>query len=114
MISFLRISFIPDTESREGEHKIIDHIKELTDPTETIAIFGLDADLILLALPLKDHKIILYRENSWVNERNVERLLRLDPKMKRSVADTEYQTEHNFVKYFRTPKVTHSKEHWNS
>jgi 5'-3' exoribonuclease 1 len=48
----------------EGEHKIFDHIRNKDDPTFTSIVYGLDADLIMLAinhLPIQS-QIYLFRE----------------------------------------------------
>lgn len=57
----------PD-EQGEGEHKIIKYIKELgnKDPFVDV-IYGLDADLIMLALTCKKPKVFLMREASQVS-----------------------------------------------
>lgn len=51
----------------EGEHKILSHIKKnISD--NTIVIYGLDADLIFLALASQKNNIYLYRENNQLKE----------------------------------------------
>ena len=46
----------------EGEHKILQHIKDDTDKSDEIVIYGLDADLIFLALASRRTNIFLLRE----------------------------------------------------
>lgn len=46
----------------EGEHKLITHIKQNRDDTKTKVIYGLDADLIFLALACDQPNIYLLRE----------------------------------------------------
>ena len=46
----------------EGEHKILQHIKNDTDKSDEIVIYGLDADLIFLALASRRTNIFLLRE----------------------------------------------------
>jgi len=48
----------------EGEHKVLNHIKNSKIPREEkICIYGLDADLIMLSLTLVENKVFLIREN---------------------------------------------------
>lgn len=56
----------------EGEHKILDHIRGLKDNIK-IAIYGLDADLIMLSMASRYSNILLLRENVAIN-----RTVRLD------------------------------------
>lgn len=46
----------------EGEHKILQHIKEKENPEDICVIYGLDADLIFLALATQRKNIYLLRE----------------------------------------------------
>jgi 5'-3' exonuclease len=48
----------------EGEHKILQHIKSTTNNEDNIVIYGLDADLIFLAMASKRTNIYLLREAS--------------------------------------------------
>jgi 5'-3' exonuclease len=48
----------------EGEHKILQHIKKNTKVDDNIVIYGLDADLIFLAMASKRHNIYLLREQT--------------------------------------------------
>ena len=57
---------ISDTkEFGEGEHKIMKEIRKLpSDKRHTVAIYGLDADLIILGLTITHkHSVFLFREN---------------------------------------------------
>ena len=47
----------------EGEHKIINYIKQNSNNSESNVIMGLDADLIMLSLSTGLNNIYLYREN---------------------------------------------------
>lgn len=47
----------------EGEHNILQHIKENVKSTETVVIYGLDADLIFLAMTSGIENIYLLRES---------------------------------------------------
>lgn len=55
-------------ESGEGEHKILQYIKNTDLLNYTIAIYGLDADLIFLSLASGINNIFLLREESEVNK----------------------------------------------
>lgn len=46
----------------EGEHKILQHIKKNTKENDVVVIYGLDADLIFLALASQKKNIYLLRE----------------------------------------------------
>lgn len=47
----------------EGEHKIMQYIKDFGTETETYCIYGLDADLIMLGLALFKPHVYILREN---------------------------------------------------
>ena len=54
----------PSSEPGEGEHKIFERIRNIDHTSQAVAIYGLDADLIMLCL-LHDHLcggLFLYRE----------------------------------------------------
>jgi 5'-3' exonuclease len=51
----------------EGEHKLLQHIKKHTNTNDQIVIYGLDADLIFLAMASKRTNIYLLREESTIN-----------------------------------------------
>lgn len=82
----------PD-EQGEGEHKIIRYIKDLgnKDPFSDV-IYGLDADLIMLALTCKKSKLFLMREASQVaSQRHLQGYKYLDiDVLRRSVATYLY------------------------
>lgn len=53
----------------EGEHKVLAMIREMKiKEEEKICIYGLDADLIMLALTLVDNKVWLIRENVHIGK----------------------------------------------
>ena len=53
----------------EGEHKVMNHIRSVKiGRDEKICIYGLDADLIMLALTLVDNRVWLIRENMHVGK----------------------------------------------
>jgi 5'-3' exonuclease len=57
----------------EGEHKILQYIKNNITKGETIAIYGLDADLLFLALSLDiEHDLYIMREKSIFQNKKVE------------------------------------------
>lgn len=47
----------------EGEHKILQHIKKNVPKNETVVIYGLDADLIMLAMASGNDNVYLLRES---------------------------------------------------
>ncbi len=54
----------------EGEHKILNHIRSLNNKSSdnnSMVIYGLDADLIFLALASKHNNIFLLRETDQIN-----------------------------------------------
>ena len=53
-------------EPGEGEHKIIHHIKENARKEDSVVIYGLDADLLFLSMPL-ENRLFLLREGAEVN-----------------------------------------------
>ena len=57
----------------EGEHKILQYIKNNINKGDTIAIYGLDADLLFLALSLGiEHDLYIMREKSIFQNKKVE------------------------------------------
>jgi 5'-3' exonuclease len=54
----------------EGEHKILQHIKKNTKIDDNIIIYGLDADLIFLAMASNRDNIYLLREQSLFNQKD--------------------------------------------
>ena len=55
----LKVIFSDASYAGEGEHKIMDHIR--SNPTQSLAIYGLDSDLLFLSL-LNNKNIVLVRE----------------------------------------------------
>lgn len=56
----------------EGEHKILQDIKKRNNNQESYVIYGLDADLIFLALASQKNNIYLLREELFLNKSNSE------------------------------------------
>ncbi len=57
----------------EGEHKILQYIKNNINKGDTITIYGLDADLLFLALSLGiEHDLYIMREKSIFQNKKVE------------------------------------------
>ena len=52
----------------EGEHKLLQFIRNNNDNSLSYIIYGLDADLIFLALSTKSDKIYLLRESNEINK----------------------------------------------
>jgi 5'-3' exonuclease len=64
----VKIIFSPPTVPGEGEHKIMDYIRELTEEeknTESHCLFGPDGDLIMLTLAAHIPKMFLFREDQY-------------------------------------------------
>lgn len=57
----------------EGEHKILQHIKKHIKIGAPIVIYGLDADLIFLAMSSQYPNIYLLREADQINQDNVDK-----------------------------------------
>ena len=59
----MKIIFSTSNTPSEGEHKILQHIRlNPTENNENIMIYGLDADLIFLALSTAVNNIYLLRD----------------------------------------------------
>ena len=58
----LEIIFSNEKVPGEGEHKIMQYIREHGAPTESFCIYGLDADLIMLGMVLPVEKVMIARE----------------------------------------------------
>ena len=73
----LTIYFSDTSVPGEGEHKLMKHIQEKNIPLDnSICVYGLDADLIMLTLLQKNENLFLLRENTLVNQKqNLEFLL---------------------------------------
>jgi 5'-3' exonuclease len=57
----------------EGEHKILQYIKKNINPKDTIVIYGLDADLLFLALSLGiEHDLYIMREKAIFQNKTLE------------------------------------------
>jgi len=55
----------------EGEHKVLNMVKAAKIPkNEKICIYGLDADLIMLALTLTENEVYLIRENQHIGKKD--------------------------------------------
>jgi 5'-3' exoribonuclease 1 len=59
----LKIVFSNSNETGEGEHKLIQYIKQNSTPTSNCVVYGLDGDLIFLCLFHYQNNICLFREN---------------------------------------------------
>jgi 5'-3' exonuclease len=56
-------------EPGEGEHKILQYIKKNINPEDSIVIYGLDADLLFLALSTGiEYKLYIMREKQFFND----------------------------------------------
>jgi 5'-3' exoribonuclease 1 len=58
----LEIIFSNEKVPGEGEHKIMQYIREHGSPTDSYCIYGLDADLIMLGMVLPVDKVMIARE----------------------------------------------------
>jgi 5'-3' exoribonuclease 1 len=58
----LDIVFSNEKVPGEGEHKIMHYLKKYANPSETICIYGLDADLMMLGILLPFDKVMIARE----------------------------------------------------
>jgi 5'-3' exoribonuclease 2 len=65
----------------EGEHKILQHLRQnYSESDDNFVIYGLDADLIFLALASRVKNIYLLREESHINQKhNKKEVLNTDP-----------------------------------
>ena len=59
----LEIVFSNEKVPGEGEHKIINYIREKGKESESFCIHGLDADLIMLGMSLKKNDVYILRDN---------------------------------------------------
>lgn len=65
----IKIIFSPATVPGEGEHKLLQHIRN-TQEDMKYAVYGLDADLIFLMLATQKPNIYLMREANKMDEKN--------------------------------------------
>jgi len=61
----LEVLFSNEKVAGEGEHKIMQYIKQLDRPYESYCIYGLDADLIMLGMLLPVEKVCIFREMEY-------------------------------------------------
>ena len=61
----LEVIFSDEKVPGEGEHKLINYIRTYGNPEDTFCIFGMDADLIMLALGTQFPKFWILRENPY-------------------------------------------------
>ena len=79
LIKDLQVTLSDASTPGEGEHKIMDYIREHPEDRElTHVIYGLDADLIMLALATELPSIYLLREAIHFNKVDTETFLYLD------------------------------------
>jgi 5'-3' exoribonuclease 1 len=65
----LDIIFSDEKTPGEGEHKIVNYMREFASDNESICIHGMDADLIMLALSSQRDNLYILRENMMnINE----------------------------------------------
>jgi 5'-3' exoribonuclease 2 len=69
----LKIKYIisDSNEPGEGEHKIMSYMDQNINKTDNNAIYGLDADLIMLSMIRKHNNIFLLRERTEYNIENI-------------------------------------------
>jgi 5'-3' exonuclease len=77
---FPNVMISDDSEPSEGEHKIMKHIKKENNNNINV-IYGMDADLIILALSLFKENIWIFREDSFVFGKTKNVLNLNDPRM---------------------------------
>ena len=65
----IKIIFSPASVPGEGEHKLLQHIRN-TNEDNKYAVYGLDADLIFLMLATQKNNIYLMREANKMDEKN--------------------------------------------
>lgn len=65
----IKIIFSPATVPGEGEHKLLQHIRNSNEDLK-YAVYGLDADLIFLMLATQKNNIYLMREANKMNEKH--------------------------------------------
>lgn len=68
------VELSPDSEPGEGEHKLIDKIRQSSENKETYCVVGLDADLIMLSL-LLDREVYIMRGDKMIDIGVAKRML---------------------------------------
>lgn len=61
----LEVLFSNEKVAGEGEHKIMQYIKQIDKPYESYCIYGLDADLIMLGMLLPVENVCIFREMEY-------------------------------------------------
>lgn len=61
----LEVLFSNEKVAGEGEHKIMQYIKQINKPYESYCIYGLDADLIMLGMLLPVENVCIFREMEY-------------------------------------------------
>lgn len=61
----LRVVFSNEKAPGEGEHKIMHYIRHHAHPTESVCIYGMDADLVMLAMLLPTKNVLIARETDY-------------------------------------------------
>jgi len=64
------VIFSPSTIPAEGEHKLLQYIRNKEENNDISLLYGLDADLIFLALSTQKKDIFLLRESDQINNQN--------------------------------------------
>lgn len=63
-----KVMFSSFLEQGEGEHKMMQYIRQYCNAKDTIVVYGLDADLIFLCSMLPFENIFICRDNTFVDE----------------------------------------------
>jgi len=77
----IKVIFSDASVPSEGEHKILQHIKIQTPTEKNCVIYGLDSDLIMLALCTQRNNIVLIREDNFLKNNHVDLAIDKYPKL---------------------------------
>lgn len=89
-----KLIYSPYLVSGEGEHKILQHIKN-NKYKNSIVIYGLDADLIFLSLASHVNKIYLMREKNQISDNKSEDLNYVNIDLVRQYICDDFANEYN-------------------
>lgn len=101
----LEIVFSSEKIKGEGEHKIINFIRQHGLDCESFCIHGMDADLIMLTLSLDKNNIFIFRDNVFYNQTHLINITLFKEQLLKIIKPKEEEGDEDKIKNFRRPRA---------